>query len=517
MKKIIIIQNVHVKIAVGTFAQSKIRSEKNDLRRQGINAVFVGRMSTRSSNGKENEKEELEREKKEMKQKVVDVLRTIKAGGESREDIIYNGLIKSIEIRDETEMENKSRIVNVMEPNDKENSVCGIGARSIISCEKRTDQSKLLEAFGKDTIEVRVAMAKTNDNRQIDAKTTSSSSSSRVGRDRGLSQVKHVIAVSSCKGGVGKSTIAVNLAYSLSKLNHRVGIYDADIFGPSLPTMISPKDTIIRKDQQNMLLPLRYEGVDCMSFGFVKTGAAGSHPHTGLAAMRGPMVTQVVHELLTFTKWGDLDYLVIDMPPGTSDIHLTLCQNIQIQAAVVVTTPQKLSFVDVIKGIQMFDTMNVPTIAVVENMSKIICNKCGEETYPFGPGYRQSIVQQFGIQQVYQLPIVPLISSRSDCGDPVVLDQSPQSQPIRDVFDLMAKSVVVEIDRLHTLTQHPSWALDSHSSILKLTKLNPTSVDTNIQALFVQPKGNYAFYVKWSDGHHSIYPFKTIIKQFFNR
>ncbi len=153
------------------------------------------------------------------------------------------------------------------------------------------------------------------------------------GRARGLSKVKHIIAVASCKGGVGKSTVAVNLAYTLSsKKNLRVGIYDADIFGPSLPTMISPSDTVIRQDERNMLFPLTYEGVKAMSFGFVKTGAAGSDPHTGLAIMRGPMVSNVVSQLLTFTDWGELDYLIIDMPPGTGDIHLTLSQAVTLSA-----------------------------------------------------------------------------------------------------------------------------------------------------------------------------------------
>jgi Mrp family chromosome partitioning ATPase len=161
----------------------------------------------------------------------------------------------------------------------------------------------------------------------------------------GMQQVANVIAVYSCKGGVGKSTVAVNLAYSLKALGGRVGLFDADIYGPSLPLMVSPEDTEVKRTADGQVNALEYEGVKCMSYGWV--APVNHRGERGGANMRGPMVSSVVQQLVKNTNWGPLDFLVVDMPPGTGDIQLTLGQQVTFSSAVMVTTPQKLSFIDV--------------------------------------------------------------------------------------------------------------------------------------------------------------------------
>lgn len=173
-----------------------------------------------------------------------------------------------------------------------------------------------------------------------------------------MDKVKHIIAVYSCKGGVGKSTIACNIAFTMANLfGKKVGIFDADIHGPSLPTLVKTTDTLTQDADKN-IYPISAHNVKCMSYGF--TGAKK-------AVIRGPIVSNIVMQLIHQTAWDDLDFLFIDMPPGTSDIHITLGQQVNMRGAVIVTSPQLLSFIDVVKGIEMMDSLKVPTIAAVEN------------------------------------------------------------------------------------------------------------------------------------------------------
>ena len=203
--------------------------------------------------------------------------------------------------------------------------------------------------------------------------------------------------MSSCKGGVGKSTVAVNLAYAISTLYHdySVGIFDADLYGPSLPTMISPQVTNLFADENDptLIAPIEFNGVKAMSYGFASQNSANGKA----AIMRGPIASNLVTQLIGNTNWGDLDYLIVDFPPGTGDIQLTLGQEVNIKAAVIVTTPQKLAYVDVVKGIEMFDQLKVPTIAVIENMSYYKCSNCDHKHKIFGHGYTHQLKENFGI------------------------------------------------------------------------------------------------------------------------
>ena len=219
----------------------------------------------------------------------------------------------------------------------------------------------------------------------------------------GLDSVKSIIAVSSCKGGVGKSMVSVNLAYALSQLGFKVGIFDADIYGPSLPTMVKPEDvTVVENNYGNirLLSPLIFHGVKLMSHGFVRKQSS---------VLRGPLVSNIVTELIKYTEWGELDYLIVDMPPGTGDISITLSQNINIKAAVIVSTPQKLSFIDVIKGIELFDKVNVPTVSFVENMAYFVCDSCTTKHYIFGKSHCKEMINRFGVLNSFEIPMTQSI------------------------------------------------------------------------------------------------------------
>jgi Mrp family chromosome partitioning ATPase len=211
-----------------------------------------------------------------------------------------------------------------------------------------------------------------------------------------LKNVEHVIGVSSCKGGVGKSTVAVNLAVSLAQRGLRVGLLDADVYGPSLPHMLDIDDVKVRKSSINPrhILPIEGPyGLKVMSFGWVNPGAgvAGAGGRQA-AILRGPVVTRVINQLVCATEWADIDYLVVDMPPGTGDVQITLAQILPFTGAVIVSTPHRLSLVDAAKGVQMFESLRVPCLAVVENMSYFEC-RGGERHYPFGRGGRRALIQ----------------------------------------------------------------------------------------------------------------------------
>ena len=228
--------------------------------------------------------------------------------------------------------------------------------------------------------------------------------------------IKNVIAVASGKGGVGKSTTAVNLALALSAEGAKVGILDADIYGPSQPTMLGLKGQPDSKDGKT-LEPMQKHGVQAMSIGFL------IEEDTPMI-WRGPMVTQALEQLLNNTNWVDLDYLIVDLPPGTGDVQLTLAQKIPVSGAVIVTTPQDIALLDARKGVKMFQKVDVPILGIVENMSIHICSHCGHEEHIFGSGGGALMSKDYNVELLGSLPLDINIRKQTDSGKPTVLADS---------------------------------------------------------------------------------------------
>ncbi len=229
-----------------------------------------------------------------------------------------------------------------------------------------------------------------------------------------LGGVSNLIAVASGKGGVGKSTVAVNLALALAQEGARVGILDADIYGPSQPRMLGlTGERPVSKDGKS-LEPLSAHGIQAMSIGFLVDERQPM-------AWRGPMVTSALNQLLNDTRWGGLDYLLVDMPPGTGDIQLTLSQRVPVSGAIIVTTPQAISIADARKGLEMFQKVNVPILGIVENMSRHICSSCGHEETIFGRGGADRLAEEYGLPMLGGLPLDSRIRETTDRGEPTVV------------------------------------------------------------------------------------------------
>jgi len=247
--------------------------------------------------------------------------------------------------------------------------------------------------------------------------------------------VKNVIAVASGKGGVGKSTTAVNLALALLAEGASVGIMDADIYGPSQPTMLGITGRPDSADGQS-LEPLMGHGLQAMSIGFL---VDVEQP----MVWRGPMVTQALEQLLNDTKWKDLDYLVVDLPPGTGDIQLTLAQRVPVTGAVIVTTPQDIALIDARKGLKMFEKVGIPILGIVENMSLHICSNCGHEERIFGTGGGEKMCQDYEVEFLGSLPLDIRIREETDSGNPTVAAE-PDSR-IAMIYRDIARRVAIRV------------------------------------------------------------------------
>ena len=250
-----------------------------------------------------------------------------------------------------------------------------------------------------------------------------------------LPQVKNIVAVASGKGGVGKSTTAVNLALALAAEGAQVGLLDADIYGPSVPLMMGVSGKPETLDGKSME-PLQNHGVQTMSIGFLVNPDEAS-------IWRGPMATQALDQLLRQTNWKELDYLIVDMPPGTGDIQLSLSQRVPLTGAVIVTTPQDIALADARKGVAMFDKVGVPILGLVENMAVHICSNCGHAEHIFGEDGGKRIAKEYDMEYLGALPLSMSIRQQADSGKPTVV-ADPDGE-IANIYKSIARSVAVKI------------------------------------------------------------------------
>ena len=254
--------------------------------------------------------------------------------------------------------------------------------------------------------------------------------------ERALAKVKNIIAVASGKGGVGKSTTAVNLALALSQADAKVGLLDADIYGPSQQLMLGLADAERPQAEGEFLRPIEVYGLKTMSMGFLVTEKTPM-------VWRGPMAGGALTQLLTQTWWGELDYLIIDMPPGTGDIQLTLTQKASVTGAVIVTTPQDIALLDAQKGIEMFRKVDVPVLGVVENMATHICSQCGHQEHIFGEGGGERIAKDYSVPVLGALPLSLKIRQDVDGGRPSV-NAEPNGE-IAALYSDIARNMVAQL------------------------------------------------------------------------
>ena len=339
--------------------------------------------------------------------------------------------------------------------------------------------------------------------------------------ESGLKDVKYILAVSSCKGGVGKSTVAALLSKTLAARGSKVGLLDADIYGPSVPTLFNVHHQGVRATaDQKFILPLEVDGLKLMSFGFL-TGE-------GPAVLRGPMVSKYIQQLLHGVMWGELEYLIIDMPPGTGDIQLTISQTVQIDASVIVTTPHQLSLTDVRKGVLMFDKVNVPVLGVVENMAHFVCDGCDKKHYIFGKSGGKELAERFGLETIAELPVTGNLSGSLDA-----LHESGVANETTDiVIRTLGKKMLDKVEPPDVILgaeditlKWPNETVTVSNAELRrscncalcvdeMTRkplLDPQTVPEDIRAEKVETIGNYAILVDWSDGHNTgFFPYSTI-------
>ena len=245
-----------------------------------------------------------------------------------------------------------------------------------------------------------------------DQQTQSQTAAPNMPIKRKIDGVKEVVLISSAKGGVGKSTLTVNLALALSSLGKKVGVLDADIYGPSIPLMLDRKDARPLVTEDNKIIPIKSYNLEIMSLGFFMNDGDP-------VIWRGPILSGAMKQFLFDVKWSDLDFLLIDMPPGTGDVQISIAQNLLVDQAILVSTPQRVALSDTIKGMNMFKKLEIPIKGIVENMSSFFCDECGKEHKIFGEGGVERVSKEANIDLLASIPLVPQIQYSSDEGRPI--------------------------------------------------------------------------------------------------
>jgi ATP-binding protein involved in chromosome partitioning len=268
-------------------------------------------------------------------------------------------------------------------------------------------------------------------------------------------EAKAIVAVASGKGGVGKSTVAVNLAVALAQQGHKVGLLDADIYGPNVPMMMGQNDAQLTSTDNQRIRPIESYNVKIVSIGFIQQGDAA-------VIWRGPLVGRMIQQFLIDVEWGTLDYLIVDLPPGTGDAQLTLSQAVPLTGAVIVTTPQDVALSDAKKGVNMFLKVSVPVLGIIENMSYFQCPKCNHRTEIFSHGGAREAAKQFNVPFLGEVPLDIRVREGGDAGKPIVTQSD--GSVIKEAFDNIAISLNEQIKTLQ--------AKEGQSAIGKVFKLS---------------------------------------------